>query len=299
LDVWLLMGEQVIPARGLNSVTSSIYALTDIIGHTATLAAVSFLCFLTGTLVQIRRWPAPHHFTIHIRGDIGTKNRIQSGFQYIWWNLCSRFADPRQGAVDWVIREYGLSSSLYGEHAIANVLKADVFSKPDIDELGYALEHKFIENAEYDQLPEELKRIERERVAHDAVIKSVTSRIKAEFEQLVTRLQIEREAVHNDFDRLKSEAEMRFSMFFPLIILCAICAIRWSPYFCLGTILPLWLLREGWRKQYLAESKVWDSLKMGIIKSPIVERLREWQSAWTSPTEVTAPTAGSLPASPR
>jgi hypothetical protein len=142
--------------------------------------------------------------------------------------------------------------------------------------------HTFLDDPHHESLPEDVKNAAYEDETFRVLTDRLEDSVRNEFPVLATRLQVERETVYNDYDRLRSEAELRFSIFTPLIALTVIMAMQWSAFTLFAIVIPIWLVGEAWRRQRLAEAKVWDSLAMGLISSPTLEGLDRWSTEFAS-----------------
>ena len=108
---------------------------------------------------------------------------------------------------------------------------------------------------------------------HRALVHTLHSVVATEHEALVTRLQIERETLYNDYDRLRSEAELRFSIFIPLTALSIVTAVLLSGWALVSIVLPVILLAQGVRMQARANLRVSQALVTGVVQSPTLEQL--------------------------
>lgn len=94
-----------------------------------------------------------------------------------------------------------------------------------------------------------------------------------EFESLAVRLQIERELIYDAYDRLSTEAELRFSISPPIVVAVSATAILWSPWALLALVVPAALLFQGAVLVERARQRVIQALSSNVIDSPVVQTL--------------------------
>lgn len=106
---------------------------------------------------------------------------------------------------------------------------------------------------------------------------SFVQSIKEEKPAVEVRIQMRFPEVYAEIDRLKVEAELRMSIFWPLTILCALLAWYWSPWALLGLALPPFLLVEGFRRSREASEKTWGAFISGEVSTPIYDAIKTAQ----------------------
>ena len=263
LLVWIVFdGEDMLPDEDTtNTFMQRIYDLSVLLGDTATLAAVSLAAYLLGSLCVVRSNPfrkvVPPREQMHVLVSerVGIRfRRSSSGLskEPLWrWQ-----ASP-----------------------LPNRLK-DLLLAVEEPDVVFTLPGTRDPNARIAVYP---SGVGDWRTFADAILNA----IEGELEDLATRLQIEREAIYNDYDRLRSEAELRYSIVIPLFLLVGAAAGLGHRLAAVGVILPIVLGYQGWRNQQAAETKVWQNLVAGQITSSIltgVEKAMDWLEA-NPPTE--------------
>lgn len=94
-----------------------------------------------------------------------------------------------------------------------------------------------------------------------------------EADVLLTRLKVERESVFNDIDRERSEAELRFSIVPPLIVLVGALAFTWH-WTLVFAVLPLVAMaHQAYKIELSARKEIFVALQHGVIESPTLETL--------------------------
>jgi hypothetical protein len=91
-------------------------------------------------------------------------------------------------------------------------------------------------------------------------------------------MQIEREPLYDAYDRLTSEAELRFSIFPPLALLSVTAAVLWSPWCLVALVMPAILAAQGSRLYDSAQERVLQALTTGVVQSPTVQELHGLES---------------------
>jgi hypothetical protein len=112
--------------------------------------------------------------------------------------------------------------------------------------------------------------------------------VKAEEAAVEVRIQMRFPEVYAEIDRLKVEAELRLSIFWPLIILGIVLAWAWSPWALLLLSVPPFLLRDGFQRMNQASDKTWGALMAREVTSPILDAMerakdqqcRDFQNRW-------------------
>lgn len=101
--------------------------------------------------------------------------------------------------------------------------------------------------------------------------------------ELPMQLQIEREGLYNDYDRIVAESELRAAIIVPLTVLLGF-LVAWSAYWALTFLLPLWLLRQAVQAHVEAEQRLRSAVRHGAIRSSTVEFMKftggRSQSSW-------------------
>lgn len=90
---------------------------------------------------------------------------------------------------------------------------------------------------------------------------------------LEVRIQMGYPAVFMDIDRLKAEAELRFSIFWPLLGLIALLGIHWSPWTLILLPLPVMLSAAGRMRRREAEEKTWAPVVAGQVSTPYLDAM--------------------------
>jgi hypothetical protein len=99
------------------------------------------------------------------------------------------------------------------------------------------------------------------------------TQVKQEQSAVEVRIQMRFPEVYAEIDRLKVEAELRMSIFWPLSLLCLLMAVAWSPFTLLGLIIPPLLLRDGFKRSHEASEKTWNALVAGEVTTPTLDNM--------------------------
>ncbi len=251
LVLWMVLGPTRLHLRTDKGSEAErrLAAAADLAGHAGVLAALGLIALLIGSLLVIERWP----FTPRNYDGFGeeTEQRFDWDFE------------------TWLLRQTrdNLSNVTYRDLLAPNSFDAD-FRRRVRDHW-----HHHVDEMTQGGLDQRLD----EPVDEWLLSTVVASTVSAEFDLLTTRLQIEREALFNEVDRHKSEAELRYSIAPPLTLLSVVFAIQWHWLWLLGVLVAAVLAWHGYRAENKARRQVAEALRFGIIASPTLQRLVEIQ----------------------
>lgn len=102
---------------------------------------------------------------------------------------------------------------------------------------------------------------------------SFAGEIKNEQSAISTRIQMRFPDIYAEIDRLKVEAELRFSIFWPLIILSLTLAWTWSAFALTLALVPPFLLMDGFARKREASERTWSVLMAREVTSPIIDSM--------------------------
>lgn len=97
--------------------------------------------------------------------------------------------------------------------------------------------------------------------------------LKNEKPAVEVRIQMRFPEVYAEIDRLKVEAELRMSIFWPLSLLIVLLGVVWSPLALVALVAPPFLLRNGFDRTREASDKTWSALIAGEVTSPILDAM--------------------------
>lgn len=262
LNAWLLLGPQLWPPAADNVFIRRLRELGTLLGPSVSLAGLAFLAYLVGSLLSVSRLP-------RITGQGAWATYVPEAFQEPSTTLSDDVHRLLREVVEERPSHKVTAVTLLESGAMGQDFTRTLLENAAHFNLGNKTPGEFVDLSP----KEKLTRVEADGrlPLHDVL--SVW--LRNEFDVLAVRMQIERQALYDDYDRLRSEAELRFSIFVPLIILVGVMIWLWSPVTLLGIVVPFVLLRQGIREQRSAEEKVWQALATGLIQSPTIERLRQ------------------------
>lgn len=170
----------------------------------------------------------------------------------------------------------------------ASVIRSAVeFAVLDDDEFEKTAEHSIFDDqihraisiarnhirGQHTEVPAEAE-VNRAVVPMDMLLALLTKSFENEYDELVVRLQIERESLFNEVDRLTAEADLRRAMFVPLIVLSVTCAIVSTWWFAFALVLPIAFIVQGVRSNNAARLRVFTALRQGLIESPTMKYVK-------------------------
>lgn len=106
-----------------------------------------------------------------------------------------------------------------------------------------------------------------------AIVDNVARYVRTEIQSLTLQLQIGRSELYNDYDRMRAEAEFRFTISPAIALLVLIAAFQWTPWALLFTLVSAALIVSGVRRQVKSEGLIWAVLASGELEAPIMSAL--------------------------
>lgn len=244
--VWLILAPDVPESRPAGGLSAGVWDLAHLVGRPGSLAAVSVVAFLAGALLQVGTRPLAFAGRTLVRGStverLGARHKANID-RWVRGKLarfgsCENWSEPLQFAEDLPL---GLQGHMDQR---VDALKSDG-SRPNYDAID------------------------------DAYIESIVEGVYEERAALTTRLQLERQPVYDDYDRLSAEASFRGSLVGPIALaIVAAAAIEAWPYLFLLPV-PLSLAWQAAVRQLEADAKLWGALLGDYIESPTMQKVLE------------------------
>lgn len=238
LVLWLVFHDAIPTAVEATGIAASIYELRDLLGRPAMLAALTFVAYVLGSIVLVREAP--------------------------FFLLGSHRAREANKAAVKVTRRAALNRKRLGD--FVEKIAGPMRGRSGVD--GY-----------WDLLPRDINEelhlfgsVDRANV----VLWYVGEVVERERDQLATRLQASNQSLYDSYDRLRAEAELRFTLFMPLLALIMVVAAQWSWLTALLVVVPIILALQGWLRQVEAQTVVTQALITGLIASPTLQRIEAW-----------------------
>ena len=265
--VWMVLGaNRVVPtAESANSWERYLADLFQLMGRGGTAVAVTTAAYLVGSMLMVTRFAAPER-AMWRAGDVLPITRSNQP-TYLWALDVARDLHPDL-TYRLVLSQAGLSERF------ASAVR-EWWSKNDgaeRDRSGALIgQLNFTHHLD-------------DRVEREALAVALTAALSDEFKLLSLRLQIERETLYNEFDRLRNEAELRFSIAVPLVLFVGVASVEWHWQAAIGLLLPTALVTQGVLTERKAHLRVMEALIHGVVESPVVSLLRSLEPV-TPPTE--------------
>lgn len=261
--VWLLAGEsRILPHEPTNTFQARLQDLANELDRVTTFAAVSLAAYLVGSIFS----------TI----SIGTLDRLG------WHGTTERralFEVNRwlHSKIGTLVNKGASVQKLFNEQALPKDVLNDLRqARLDSDGRweGIELAIDEVDPEEYDAARKHWVRDENETQA-EAIAEVAINEIRfREFDALVTEIQQKQPALWNEYDRLRSEAELRFGIVPPLALIVFIAVFQWSPIALLLLLVPFVLVVQGLTLSGGARAKVWTSLASEFVDSPTVKQIQ-------------------------
>ena len=118
--------------------------------------------------------------------------------------------------------------------------------------------------------------------------------LDSDYDTLVVRMQIKHPSLFDQYDRLRSEAELRYSLALPLLILTVASGITWSGWAVFLVLAPIALIAQANIQNRDAQRRVWQALVTDSIDSPAMERFTDYATRVQSPGTTNPPLSGRL-----
>lgn len=241
--LWLVVQPEIPDSRPADDFNARVWDLVHLVGRPGCLAAVSVVAFLLGALFQVGpkvlTWPG---------WVSGSRLRRWTG------------EDQKPTVAAWVDEQLAPFSHARGwSQPIRRSSALPLALTRGVDEHSH----------DFGALGSEEVDAQIDR-AFESVLADC---VWAERESLTTRLQLEREPVFNDYDRLSAEGSFRGSVAIPLAAAILILAYVQSSWFVVVLAAPLMLAFQAVSKQQAADAKLWGALVGGYISSPVTDRV--------------------------
>jgi hypothetical protein len=248
--LWLLLYEHL--PKSIDAATGpikSLYQLGALVGTTACLAAISFVAYLVGSMLSL--YPRQYILAIIQPRVIDPNYMRKSNFTRIF--------------------KYGLRNilSVHLGNKLYNQL--ETFVLPKIREEGEALGE--------DRLGQVLPTADWGMWSYrpdNSLPGRYVYAILQELSAVGIQLQVRNRDLWDTYDRQSSEAQFRFGIAPPLVLVIVVLAWESHRYWWLIVlVLPLALLLQGVRQTVSAAAALVQAVVLGMVEPPVLERVGE------------------------
>lgn len=284
--LWLLVGMPIAGSRATKEFVSR-FGL-DTVPPSGWLAAVVLLIYLVGSLLVVRTSPVSwlsrrlkYRLAPYLRGlEVETEPEglgprllrrvlLDKNWTWRWKDRADRwiYDGQRYQAVDgWLHNEF---QSMVAEGRVPVMRSFEGgCDAPNGFEAFYTVDSMTAHPAI--QEPYDIRA---------AMSQNFVNEVKQEQSAVEVRIQMRFPEVYAEIDRLKVEAELRMSIFWPLMILSVLLSFAWSPLALLALLIPPLLLRDGFKRLQEASEKTWGALVAGEVTSPILDAMASAKNA--------------------
>ncbi|GAA3859308.1 hypothetical protein GCM10022275_07350 [Tessaracoccus defluvii] len=108
----------------------------------------------------------------------------------------------------------------------------------------------------------------------EALRDSYVCNIRREQSAVEVRIQMRFPQVYMEIDRVRTEGELRLSVFWPLLAVIALLAVQWSPWIASLVSIPTWLMLDGFQRLRDAEEKTWIPVIAGEVTTPMMDSIK-------------------------
>lgn len=266
------------PEPGDAGVPGEIAALSHLVGSGATLATVALVAYLLGTFLTVDHWPGGLRYTKKIRG---------LSFPLAWMREATEWAAL-------VLVDFDPMTSIYNIEE--NPRLPAQFMK-NINRFAGEMESQ--KRGSDDEVPRDdfhISPVEPVGPRSDLITAALTLMVPVEADLLSANLRAVNDSLFQDYDRLRSEAELRYTLSIPLAVFVISLGILWHVWAFAGLLFCLALLLYGRRDERRALQRLATALRLGVITSPIAEALLKTEASpirehdelgnWPGPTRL-------------
>ncbi|WP_330475802.1 hypothetical protein [Terrabacter sp. C0L_2] len=122
-----------------------------------------------------------------------------------------------------------------------------------------------------------------EAVHADALLKGFLAVLPGEIGRVAATVRVRYPALWDEYDQLRSEAELRYSIVPPLTLISLIGTLTWTPWAILTMVGPLVLAWQGVRSERSSINSIMDIIDADIVIPPAIEALRRLASEQQAP----------------
>lgn len=268
LVAWLLLGDRLLPDADGGRVERLLYELGSVLGQPAVLAALALLATLIGGMTPrvpvkwiARRLPindASRAWQPVVCSLLGVRGRLANAQgDFVHW--LTRFARTAPGDLEWFnfsgrecppvlqaaardLAESGATRMVGKRLTTSEFIGTNDGSNDAGDVSPYAWLH-----------------------SHLAEL-SIMTELDSE---LPLQLHVQRESVFLEYDRLRSESELRSAIVIPVLLVVAVLCAE-SGVWVLAAGIPLWLLRQAVQSYVEADQQLLTAVRYRVIQSSTI-----------------------------
>lgn len=238
LVLWLVFHDTIPTEATATGMAANLFELGDLMGKAVMFAALTFVAYVLGSIALVREVP------FFLLGSQRARKANKTAVK-----LTRRAALNQERLGDFVEKVAGPMRNRSSVDGYWDLLPRDI--NEELNSFGS---------------------VDRDNV----LLWYVGEVVERERDQLATRLQASNQSLYDSYDRLRAEAEMRFTLFAPLLALILVSAVQWSWFAGLLVPVPLVLAAQGWLRQVEAQTVVTQALMTGLIASPTLQRIEAW-----------------------
>lgn len=92
---------------------------------------------------------------------------------------------------------------------------------------------------------------------------------------IAVRIQLRHSNLYSDINRLRSEGELRYSIFWPLVVLIFSVSVEFGAWFAGLLLIPVTLALQGRKRIREAQYRTWSAVAAGEVTSPSIDKVRD------------------------
>jgi len=260
IAAWILFGsENVLPDRDDAGLGGKLALLADLVGTGGVLAALAVLAYLFGSVLLI-----PAASLIYVADPTNQKAMVRWAWDGLLW-ADATFADVRPGVtVLQCARNFRLHPGFRRECEVMVRLGGTEPQRPVVSGDG----------TRWTRPPIEAEEDLAEAGSQYLIPMLLRVVVLDELRPLATQLRAEQDAVFQEYDRLRSEAELRLNLAPAIFFVGMALAITWNwLWLAVALVIVGVLAHQGYRSFKASLQDMLTALRLGLVQSPTANQL--------------------------
>lgn len=274
-SLWFIVADALLTKQQATGVMKNVATAADSLGKPAWAAALSFVAYLIGSMFQVTNISlGSFDRSSYFRGQMNRRRvgllrgirPLGSGILAVFLRLFDAFGflDTFQ-----IRRDLFAATAVWCRQRLADLDERHLLVREAVA--------KALADSEISPMERNLA-VRRDLAnANDWLTPAadvLALQILTESEQVAARLNVENKNLFDDYDRIRSEAELRFTISLPILVLGAVLASLWEPVALAVAVITSGLLfLQGLRRQMRADAVLYQALMLGYTASPTMSRI--------------------------
>ena len=279
--LWLLFGERVANSPSTQEFMARLEHLG--LGSSTWLGVAVFAAYLVGSLLIVRsspfRWIEQSYPRVWPARRVGDSAESQPSRAHAWVRSVSTLWQTRLQTGRWT-RIRGIGGFVVARKPI------DIWLGEEFDQLARkgtapvtnswepSCETRYGFVGLFATASIQESDVGDENETLEALRDSYVCNIRREQSAVEVRIQMRFPQVYMEIDRVRTEGELRLSVFWPLLAVIALLAVQWSPWIASLVSIPTWLMLDGFQRLRDAEEKTWIPVIAGEVTTPMMDSIK-------------------------